>query len=604
MQALILAAGKGRRLRELTKDVTKCMVKINNVTLIERTLTILDKLRLNRIILVVGYKSDELIEFVNTLSLSTPVVYLYNEDYDKTNNIYSLFLARNELMEDDTLLLESDLIFEESIVRRLLADPYPNLALVAKFESWMDGTVTQLGDDNSIKRFLTKDEFVFSDIPSYYKTVNIYKFSRSFSSTHYVPFLEAYSSALGNNQYYEQVLKVIALLDRPQIKAIRLEGESWYEIDNIQDIDIAESIFAEPDEQYRKFQSRFGGYWRYPDILDFHYLVNPFFPPQRLLDEIKANFEILVCQYPSGLEVNNVLMADYFQLNRENVVAGNGAAELIKSVAAALPGLMGIIRPTFDEYPNRKNPEDLIVYYAPPPDFAYTAKDVMEFFDDEDIKSLVLINPDIPTGNFIQKPDLLLLADWAQKKDIYLIVDESFVDFVDFQESASLLDTQILNTYPNLIVIRSISKSFGIPGLRLGLLASANQNIITSVKKDIAIWNINSLAEFFLQIFGKYKRDYRKGIEEFKAVRSSFMNSIDAIPFIRAIESHANYVLCEILPPFNSLELSQKLLREHKILVRTLSGKVGFEDASYCRVAIKTEDENEQLFKALREILK
>ena len=604
MQALILAAGKGRRLREVTKNVTKCMVKINDVTLIERALTILDKLRLRRIILVVGYKSESLIEFVNSLHLSTPIVYLHNEDYDKTNNIYSLFLARHELMEDDTLLLESDLIFEESIVRRLLADPYPNLALVAKFESWMDGTVTQLGEDNSIKRFLTKDEFVFADIPSYYKTVNIYKFSRSFSSTHYVPFLEAYSSALGNNQYYEQVLKVIALLDRPQIKAIRLEGERWYEIDNIQDMDIAESIFAEPAEQYRKFQNRYGGYWRYPDILDFHYLVNPFFPPQRLMDEIKANFETLICQYPSGLEVNNVLVADYFELNRENVVTGNGAAELIKSVVENLPGKMGVIRPTFDEYPNRKSTEDLVVYYAPPPDFSYTASDIMEFFEDKEIKSLVLINPDIPTGNFIQKPDLLILAEWSIKKGIYLIVDESFVDFADSQENASLLNTEILNTYSNLIVIRSISKSFGVPGLRLGLLGSANHDIIASVKKDIAIWNINSLAEFFLQIFGKYKSDYEEGIIKFKNVRSSFMSSMESIPFIRAIESHANYVLCEVLPPFNSLELSQKLLREHKILVRTLSGKLGFEDASYSRIAIKTEEENERLFMALREILK
>src|SRR5690606_12920199 len=116
---------------------------------------------------------------------------------------------------EDTLLLESDLIFEDSVLTKIIEDEYPNLALVAKYESWMDGTVVTLDEDNNIKSFLDKKHFNFNDIKNYYKTVNIYKFSKDFSATHYVPFLEAYSKALGNNEYYEQVLKVITLLDKP-----------------------------------------------------------------------------------------------------------------------------------------------------------------------------------------------------------------------------------------------------------------------------------------------------------------------------------------------------------------------------------------------------
>jgi len=603
MQSIILAAGMGRRLRHLTKDVTKCMVKVNGVTLIERMLTILDKLRLCRIVIVVGYKSAELIDFVKSLPLSTPVVFIHNDDYETTNNIYSLFLARKELMEHDTLLLESDLIFDESIIRRILAEPYPNLMLVDKYESWMDGTVTQLDENNNIKSFLSKNEFAFNDIKSYYKTVNIYKFSRSFSNTHYVPFLEAYSSALGNSSYYEQVLKVISLLDSPEIRAIKLEGEKWYEIDDAQDLDIAESIFADPAEQYKKFQNRYGGYWRYPNVLDFHYLVNPFFPPPRLLDELKANFETLLGQYPSGLNINNIIMAECFDLDRSCVVAGNGAAELIKSVMELLPGKMGIIRPTFDEYPNRKSLSDLIVYNAPAPDYKYTADDLIKFFYDKDIKTLVIINPDIPTGNFMPKSDLLKIADWSEEKGIRLIIDESFVDFADTPENPSMLDMDILSRYNNLIVIKSISKSFGVPGLRLGLLATNDCKIINGIKKDVAIWNINSFAEFFLQIFGKYKNDYVEALKNFKAVRKDFIVMLKEIPFLRVIDSQANFVLCEVLPPFNSLEAAQKLLNEHNILIRTLSGKSGFNGDSYCRIAIKTEAENSQLLSALRVVL-
>ena len=235
MQAIILSAGMGKRLKELTNNATKCMVKVNGVTMIERMLTSLDRLSLNRIILVVGYEGDKLKEYVGTLSVKTPIEFVENKIYNKTNNIYSLYLAKDHLLNEDTLLLESDLVFEDAVLDRIVNDPQPSLALVAKFESWMDGTVVELDDEDNIVRFRSKNEFRFEDIKNYYKTVNIYKFSKEFSRSHYVPFLEAYCKALGNNEYYEQVLKVITLLDKPDIKAIRLHDEAWYEIDDVQD---------------------------------------------------------------------------------------------------------------------------------------------------------------------------------------------------------------------------------------------------------------------------------------------------------------------------------------------------------------------------------
>ena len=199
MQAIILAAGMGKRLKELTNNATKCMVKVNGVTMIERMLTSLDRLSLNRIILVVGYEGDKLKEYVGTLSVKTPIEFVENKIYNKTNNIYSLYLAKDHLLNEDTLLLESDLVFEDAVLDRIVNDPQPSLALVAKFESWMDGTVVALDDEDNIVLFRSKNEFRFEDIKNYYKTVNIYKFSKEFSRSHYVPFLEAYCKALGNN---------------------------------------------------------------------------------------------------------------------------------------------------------------------------------------------------------------------------------------------------------------------------------------------------------------------------------------------------------------------------------------------------------------------
>ena len=603
MQAIILAAGMGKRLKELTSHATKCMVEVNGVSMIARALSQLDALNLQRIVLVVGYEGQKLMDFVNSLDIRTPIEYVNNDVYYKTNNIYSLFLAREHLVQDDTLLLESDLIFEDAVLQRLLDNPYPSLALVSKFESWMDGTVVTLDEDNNILRFLGKKDFNFRDIDQYYKTVNIYKFSKQFSESHYVPFLEAYSKALGNNEYYEQVLKVITFLDKPEIKAERLDNELWYEIDDVQDLNIAESIFSQGEEKLAKISSRYGGYWRYPKLIDFCYLVNPFYPNQKLIDEMQSVFPRLLCDYPSGMDVNSLLGAKYYGLRKENVCVGNGAAELIKSLMEYLPGKTGLIYPTFEEYPHRRSPEDIVPYYVENEDFRYSSRDLMQFYQDKDITSLVLINPDNPSGNYIEKDDVLILADWAKEKGIRFVVDESFVDFADTAYDSTLLERELLQKHPNLIVVKSISKSFGVPGLRLGLLASADTQLIAWMKKDVSIWNINSFAEFYLQIFEKYQSSYKDALQKFKQVRKDYVAALKTVPNLRVIPSQANYILCEIVGQRTSKELTAILLNDYSILIKDLSGKNGFGGKSYIRVAVKRPEENQKLIDALKKEL-
>ena len=213
MQAIILAAGMGKRLKEHTKNNTKCMVRVNGVHLIDRMLHQLEQHNLSRIVIVIGYCGDKLREHIESLNIKVPVVFVENNIYDKTNNIYSLWLAHDYLCEEDTILLESDLIVEDSVIDVLLDDPRANLALVDKYESWMDGTCLKISKEDYILDFISGSKFKFSETGDYYKTVNIYKFSKCFSQNQYVPFLEAYCKALGNNEYYEQVLKVIAMLD-------------------------------------------------------------------------------------------------------------------------------------------------------------------------------------------------------------------------------------------------------------------------------------------------------------------------------------------------------------------------------------------------------
>lgn len=604
MQGLILAAGMGKRLKDLTQNSTKCMVKVNGVTLIDRMLTQLDRLKLSRIVIVVGYEGKKLIDYISTLNVKTPLVFVDNPIYYKTNNIYSLSLAKDYMTQDDTILLESDLIFDDSVLDAIIEDKRPSLALVDKYESWMDGTCVKLGDDDSIESFVPGKKFKFEDIPQYYKTVNIYKFSKHFSTTHYVPFLTAYSAALGDNEYYEQVLRVITMLDDSELKAKKLTGQSWYEIDDIQDLDIASSMFAPTaDEKVKKIQNRYGGYWRYPRIVDFCYLVNPYYPPKRLVDEMKASFETLLTQYPSGMGVNSLLAAKNYGVKQQHIVVGNGAAELIKCLMENTSGKIGHVRPTFEEYPNRYNKEDCVTFVPNNADFSYTADDLMSFFDGTDISTLLLINPDNPTGNYIPKADVLRLVKWCGEKNIKIIVDESFVDFADEEDSTIIYD-DILLSNPNLIVVKSISKSFGVPGIRLGVLASADTALIADMKKQVAIWNINSFGEFYLQIEEKYKKDYKESLVKIKNARKIFVSELEKIDGLRTIASQANYLMLEITNGLTAKELTKALLIKYNLFIKDLSGKIKLENKQYIRVAVRNEEDNARLVDALRKELK
>ena len=459
MQAIILAAGMGKRLKELTSNATKCMVEVNGVTMIEKTLGHLEKLGLKRIVFVIGYEGQKLKSYVESLNIKTPLEFIDNDVYYKTNNIYSLYLAKEKLVEDDTLLLESDLVYEEAVIRKLVDHPYPSLTLVDKFESWMDGTCVTLDEDDNITAFLSKREFDFSKTDEYYKTVNLYKFSKEFSQKHYVPFLEAYCKALGTNEYYEQVLKVITFLDDPQIKAVKLNGEKWYEIDDEQDLDIATTLFA-PDEETRinLMHKRYGGFWRYPGLLDFCYLVNPYYPPKKLKDELRASFDTLLTEYPSGMGVNSLLAAKNFGVHKDNIIVGNGAAELIKSLMESFSGKTGVIRPTFEEYPNRYAVEDEVVFTPSNDNYTYSAEELIEFYTCNKVDNIIIINPDNPSGNYLKKEEIIRLIKWTDSQGIKLVVDESFADFSDEPDN-SLIEQKFIETYSRLYVMKSISKS-------------------------------------------------------------------------------------------------------------------------------------------------
>lgn len=355
-------------------------------------------------------------------------------------------------------------------------------------------------------------------------------------------------------------------------------------------------------EKVKELQTCFGGYWRYPDVLDYYYLVNPYFPPKGLAKEFKSAFFSLLTQYPSGMRINSELAARNFHVDRARIVVGNGASELISSLMKTITGRCGFIYPSFEEYPNRLAASRRVPFYIKNADYSYTVDDVIKFYSAKKnrIEALEIVNPDNPSGNLLLKKDMLRLIKWTCDRGIRLIVDESFIDFAD--EPYTLINNRTLAAYPHLVVIKSISKSYGVPGLRLGVLASGDEKLIAWMKKDVAIWNINSFAEYYMQIAPKYMKDFKEAYALFRKERERFYNKLAEFKFLRTIPTQANYFLVEVLPPYTADRICCDLYRLKKVLAKNCGEKKGFEGKQYLRVTIRNAHDNNMFLSALHEL--
>ncbi|NMA75169.1 MAG: phosphocholine cytidylyltransferase family protein [Bacteroidales bacterium] len=243
MQALILAAGMGSRLQKYTLDKPKCLVEVNGVSLLKRIVYSLKLANVNKIVIVTGYKDCVLKSYIKENMNNIEVDFIHSADYAKTNNIYSVQLAQDILQRDDTILIESDLIYHPELISRIVEAEGEAIAAVARYKSWMDGTVVKLDKQQGITEFIEKSDFDHTQLETYYKTVNIYKFSKSFSQNKLVPFLNAFVQAFGKNHYYELVLKAITFISPGEVKPYVVEGK-WYEIDDPDDLRVANELFA------------------------------------------------------------------------------------------------------------------------------------------------------------------------------------------------------------------------------------------------------------------------------------------------------------------------------------------------------------------------
>ena len=356
------------------------------------------------------------------------------------------------------------------------------------------------------------------------------------------------------------------------------------------------------EQLLKQYYSRYGGFWRFPEMLDYCYLVNPYFNRSSIIADMQEFFPVLVSEYPSGMGVNSLLASKCWNIKQEYVIPGNGAAELIKVLMEDLVGTIGVIRPTFEEYPNRLPDERVFTFVSKKADFRYDEDDLIEYFSTVPVDTLLLINPDNPSGNFISMQGIRKLAVWTKQKNIQFILDESFVDFSVGFENNTFVNNKILEMYPTMTVIKSISKSYGVPGLRLGIMCSSDISMISRIKKKVSIWNINSFAEYFMQIYPKYLNEYKCACEKLIEAREEFENELKKVPYIKVMPSQANYFFIEVLPPYTANELCAILLKKYNILCSACLAKKGIEANRYMRIAVRSHADNRKFIEAINKL--
>ena len=244
MQAIILGAGRGSRLGKYTEQSSKCMIEVNNKPIIQRVIEILYKNKIKDIVFVCGYQKEKIKKYLVNKFKEINFTFIDNDSYQNTNNIYSFYLARDVLLKDEnTLLLEADLVFDEDIIKELIEDKKENVVAISNYRPNMEGTVVTIEEKKEIiEKFCKSTEIERNDV--YYKTINIYKFNKKFLKEKYIPLLEEYIRDNKFNEYYEKVLEQL-VQEKTNLNYKMFKKEKWYEIDNEEDLKNAKKMFEE-----------------------------------------------------------------------------------------------------------------------------------------------------------------------------------------------------------------------------------------------------------------------------------------------------------------------------------------------------------------------
>lgn len=364
---------------------------------------------------------------------------------------------------------------------------------------------------------------------------------------------------------------------------------------------MAQYNYETQTQKYDFISGQHGGYYRH-GFVDHAYLYNLYFPPEAIFTSFKNHIHDIVLNYPVAQDALAGLIGKLIHQPAERIVVGNGAAELIKIVSGHLSSKLIVPVPSFNEYVNAAPSGRAVEFALEFPSFhldvdKFTAEAIRVHAD-----VAVVVTPNNPTSMLVPRSDLVCLAQKLAHHDCILIVDESFIDFVQNPEQTTL--EHDIERYPNMAIFKSMSKAYGICGLRIGYMLTANVAFAEAVRKGVHIWNINGFAEEFLQLLPGYRQEFVESCKQVRADRDHLYDNLCAIPGMTVYKPDANFVFCR-LPDYahSAPEVTRRLFIKHNMYIKHCQGKTLPDSDQYVRIASRTETENCSLVDALAGII-
>ncbi|MEA2084044.1 MAG: histidinol-phosphate transaminase, partial [Thermodesulfobacteriota bacterium] len=360
---------------------------------------------------------------------------------------------------------------------------------------------------------------------------------------------------------------------------------------------MSQNNYKTQSEKYEFISGQHGGYYRH-NFIDHAYLYNLYFPPEAVFTNFKDQIHDIVLNYPMAQDALAGLIGKLIDQPGEKIVVGNGAAELIKIVSGHVSGKLIIPVPSFNEYANAAPLGQVIEFPLEFPSFQldvdkFAAKAIRVKAD-----VAVVVTPNNPTSILIPKADLIRLAKKLETHDCILIIDESFIDFAENHDQISL--QQEIENYPNVAIFKSMSKAYGICGLRIGYMLTANSKFAEEIRNRVHIWNINGFAEEFLRILPDYKQEFIKSCKQVRIDRNNLYKKLCGIEGMTVFKPDANFIFCRLPDNAQSApEITKKLFIKHNMYIKDCVGKTQPESDRYLRIASRTEAENCKLVEAL-----
>lgn len=363
----------------------------------------------------------------------------------------------------------------------------------------------------------------------------------------------------------------------------------------------AEPMRAAREAEYDALQSEHGGYWRH-GFVDHAYLYNLHFPPESLVQLLGGQIHELVRNYPVAQNVVAGLVGDLIGQAPGRILVGNGAAELIKIISGHLATKLIVPVPSFNEYANAAPAGNVVEFALDAPSFQLD----VDRFAAEAIRCeadfAVVVTPNNPTSLLVPRTDLLRLLGILDGHGCTLIVDESFIDFADAGAAESL--EKDVADHPNLAVMKSMSKAYGICGLRIGYLLTADEDLARRIRDELHIWNVNGFAEEFLRLAPRFRQEFAESCQSVRAERDALYEDLRTVPGLSVYRPDANFIFCRLPEGSPSgPDVARRLFVEDNIYIKDCCGKTMPDPSRYIRVASRMTNENEALTKALARVV-